>query len=117
MSIDYQEVEVEVREGEGGFEEGGGNAMCAGRLTLTGRDDLLSPDDAGLDGAASPEEEVSAGAAVVGVASEEAAMDGVPCEAAVDVIGALDEAAPDPAAPDAAVAGAEVSVVAAASPQ
>lgn len=117
MSIDYQEVEVEVRKGEGGFEEGGGNAMCAGRLTLTGRDDLLSPDDAGLDGAASPEEEASAGAAVVGVASEEAAVDGVPSEAAVDVIGAPDEAAPDPAAPDAAVTGAEVSVVAVASPQ
>lgn len=88
--------------------------MCAGRLTLTGRDDLISPDDAGLDGAASPEEEASAGAAVVGVASEEAAMDEVPSEAAVDVIKALDETAPDPAA---TVAGAEVSVVAAASTQ
>lgn len=39
MSIDYQEVEVEVRKGEGWFEEGGGNAICVGRLTLTGRDD------------------------------------------------------------------------------
>lgn len=117
MSIAYQEVEVEVRKGEGGFEEGEGNAMCAGRLTLTGRDDLLSPDDVGLDGAAPPEEEASAGVAVVGMALEEAAVDGVPSEAAVDVIGAPDEAAPDPAAPDAAVAGAEVSVVAAASTQ
>lgn len=109
MSTDYQEVKVEVRKGEGG------NAMCAGRYTLTVRDDLLSPDDAGLDGAASAEEEASAGAAVVGVASEEAAVDGVPSEAAVYVIGAPDEAAPGPAAPDAAVAGAEISIVAAAS--
>lgn len=91
--------------------------MCAGRLTLNGRDDLLSPDDAGLDGAASPEEEASVGAGVVDVASEEAVVDGAPSEAAVDVVGAPDEAAPDPAAPDAVVAGAEVFVVAAASTQ
>lgn len=78
---------------------------------------MLSPDDAGLDGAASPEEEAFAGAAVVGVASEEAAVDVVPSEAAVDVIGAPDEAAPDPAAADAAVAGAKFSVMAAASTQ
>ena len=86
--------------------------MCAGRLTLTGRDDLLSPDDAGLDGAASPEEEAPARVAVAGVASVEAAMDEVPSKAAVDVI-----AAPDGAAPDATVANAEVSVVMAASAQ
>ena len=74
--------------------------MCTGRLTLTGRDDLLSPGDA------------FAGAAVVGVASEEAAADGVPSEAAADVI-----RTPDPTAPDAGIAGAGGSVVAAASPQ
>lgn len=99
-----------MRKGEGGFEEGvggGGNAMCAGLLTLTGRDDLLSPDDAGLDGAASPDEEASAVAAV----------DRVPPEAAVVFIGAPDEATPDPAAVDAVVASAEVFVVAAASTQ
>ena len=92
--------------------------MGLGDLTLTGSDDLLSPDGAGL--AAPPEEEeeeeTSAGLAVVGVASKEAAVDRVPFEAAADAPG---EAAPDPAAPDAAVAGAGVSVVeaAAASPQ
>ena len=95
----------------------GGNSMCAGRLTLTGRDDLLSPDDAGLDGVASPEEEASAWAGVVDVASGEAAVDGVPSEAAVVFVGAPDEVAPDLAAPDAVVAGAEVFVVAAASTQ
>lgn len=114
MSIDYQEVEVEVRKGEGGNAM---NAMCARRLTLTGRDDLLSPDDAGLDGAASPEEEASAWAGVVDVASGEAAVDGVPSEAAVVFVGAPDEVAPDLATPDAVVAGAEVSIVADASTQ
>lgn len=103
----YRDVEVVVRKGKGEaqFEEkekGRGGKMYAGRLTLMGRDDLLLSDWAGVDGVVSLEE----GAAVVGVASEEAA---VPSEAAVDVI-----SAPDPAA----VAGAGVSVVvAAASPQ
>lgn len=117
MSIDYQQAKVEVRQAEGAFEVGGANAMCAGRLTLTGRDDLLTPDDAGLDGATSPEEEASAEAAVVGVVSEEAVIDGVPSEAAVGVIGTPDAVAPDSAAPDAVVACVKVSVMAAASPQ
>lgn len=90
--------------------------MCA-RLTLTGRDDLLSPDDVGLDGAALPEEETSAGPGVFDVVSEEAAVDGVPSLAVVDVVLGLDEAASDPAAPDAGVTGAENFVVAAASTQ
>ena len=78
-----------------------------GRLTRTGRDELLVPDDAGI--AALLEVEMSAGAA---------AVDRVPFEeAAAEVIGAPGEAAPDPAAPDAAVAGAGVSVVVSSSPQ
>ena len=88
--------------------------MREGRLTLIGRVALLSLDEVRL---APEEEEVPAGAPLVGVASDAATVDKLPFVAAVNVIGAPNEAAPDPAAPGAAVTGAEVSVVAAASPQ
>lgn len=81
---------------------GSKKGVAAGRPTLTGRDDLLSPDDAGFEGSAP-----------VGVASE-GAVDGVLLEVAEDVIGVPEEIAPDPAT---AVTGAGCSVVAAASPQ
>lgn len=86
--------------------------LVPGRLTRTGRDDLLSPGNAELDEAPSPEEEAPAGPADIGVGSAEGATDEVPFRAAVDVIAAADEAAPD-----ATVGGAEVSVVTAASAQ
>jgi len=112
VSIDNRGMKVGVRR-----VVGGGNVVCAERLTLTGKDDLLFPDEVGLDGAASPEVEAFVGAAVVRVASEEAAGVGVPSGAAVDVIGAPAKEAPDPAAPAAAVTSAETLVVAPASPQ
>ena len=87
--------------------------MRAETLTLIGSVDLLLVGDARL----APEEEVSVGAAVVGVASDEAKVDKVPFVAALNVIGAPDDAAPDPATPATAVTGAESSVVAAASLQ
>ena len=87
--------------------------MRAERLTLIGRVDLVPLDDARL----APEEEASAGAIVVEVASDEAKVDKVPFVAAVNLIGAPDDVAPDPATAVAAVTGAEVSVVAAASLQ
>lgn len=89
--------------GFGGRKQGEGRAKCvAGKLTRTGRDDLLSPDGA------------FAGAAVVAVALEEAPVDRVPFDAVAEVIGA-----PGPAAPDAVAIGSDASVVAAAaaSPQ